>query len=243
MVATNMSKGLAAFMAAPNNLPKALWKNNVYSGFDAVNTILNLEGNGIAPLPPAKHAALQTFGEDLSLYQNEEIFATMAITDRNEFEEIATTLSGGRGLSMPKETLALSTLGTSTILGHPGQYQKLYRFTEDSIFDTDSLAAFHVNRREEDQQEVDEFMQVLTGTADWFFQIQGYSCLCSFPAHTLIYYHGLNPHGGYYHAGTRAVVLAQIIGPETWTMHYTQDANPIYEELKAQQHAIPTAEK
>ena len=196
-----------------------------------MNAVLRREGNGIAPLSSSRQKVVHEL-KDLAWYSDDELFASLAVKNRDELEEIALDLSGGRGLSMPKEELSLSTFGSSRIPGHPGQYPKVYRFTEKSSFDTDSLVAYHVNRCDEDLQEVDEFMQVLSGSANWFFLIEGSTALCTFPALTSIYYHGLNPHGGYFNASTRAVVLAQIVGPSGWTMDYTNDANPIFEAIK-----------
>ena len=104
-------------------------------------------------------------------------------------------------------------------------------------FDEDSLAQLHVNVRVDGErvEEVEEFMQVLDGVAEWFFEIEGEGdvALLSLPARHQIYYHGAAPHGGWFHANSRSVVFSQIVGPAEWEMRYTGAPNPLLDEIRA----------
>ena len=177
--------GLPGFLAAAPALPKVLYRNDVHCGLQAVNAVLRRAGNGIAPLPLKRVAALEALG-DLAARDDAEIVAAMAV-HRYEFEDMAREL-GGRELGTPAAALSLRTHGRSRKPGHPGDYPKVYRMAAATAgqFDEDSLAQLHVNVRVDGErvEEVEEFMQVLDGVAEWFFEIEGEGdvALLSLPA-------------------------------------------------------------
>ena len=113
--------GLPGFLAAAPSLPKVLYRNDVHCGLQAVNAVLRRAGNGIAPLPLKRVAALEALG-DLAARDDAEIVAAMAV-QRYEFEGMAREL-GGQELGMPAAALSLRTHGRSRKPGHPGDYPK-----------------------------------------------------------------------------------------------------------------------
>ena len=126
--------GLPGFLAAAPSLPKVLYRGHVHCGLQAVNSVLRRAGNGIAPLPLKRVAALEDLG-DLAARDDAEIVAAMAV-HRYEFEDMAREL-GGRELGTPAAALSLRTHGRSTKPGHPGDYPK----GEDSVQGLSSMLA------------------------------------------------------------------------------------------------------
>ena len=238
LAASAMNPGLGSYLAAPLFEPKLLWRGQLCTGLVDCNAILRRAGNGIATMDEASLKTLRamkvgTKSGPVTAATDAELLQRFCVTDKERLALLARSI-GARELPVPAAELRLETRGTSTKEGHPGQYPKVYRMTHKTAgqFDQDSLARLHVNRRASDGMEVHEFMQVLHGVAEWFFLVDGDACLLSLPAEHQIYYHGNAEHGGYFHAGSRCVLLSQIVGPATWVMEYTGTKNEILEMIK-----------
>jgi len=198
-----------------------------------VNFWLNRAGVNLERLSAADMEMIRSLPEGLpkESVTTETLFAKFCITSKDELVRLAAL--AGRQLASSVEDTHWETSGTSEVLGHPGQYPKVYRLDDDNahLFPTANLARLHVNRRAEDDREVDEFMKVLAGYMEWFFEIDGDIGLVAVPEGFQAYYHGNGQHGGYIHSESRAVVLSQIVGPRDWEMAYTGTPNTTLEQM------------